>query len=153
MIKAVLIVCVGNICRSAVGERLLGGMLAASQPHIRVRSAGLHAVVGSPADPAAAETAADYGTSLEGHIARQFTAELGRESDLVLVMESSHKHRITSLFPELTGKIMLFDQWTGASGIHDPFRRSKEFHEQTYMKLEIAARAWAEKLAASRAGD
>mgnify|MGYP001473452635 CR=1 FL=1 len=67
-------------------------------------------------------------------------------ADLILVMEPAHKARIVSMSPELTGKLMLFDQWSGATGIQDPYRRSREFHEQTYLKLEAAAGSWAEKL-------
>ncbi|WP_111467678.1 hypothetical protein [Cereibacter changlensis] len=40
-------VCVGNICRSPVGERLL----AAELEGVTVGSAGLGALVGHPADP------------------------------------------------------------------------------------------------------
>ena len=146
MIKTILVVCIGNICRSAVGERLLAAALSGNQPPIGVSSAGLAAVTGHPADPTATEVAAAHGVSLEGHVARQFNSVLGRNSDLILVMEPAHKARIVSMSPELTGKLMLFDQWSGATGIQDPYRRSREFHEQTYLKLEAAAASWAEKL-------
>lgn len=146
MIKTILVVCVGNICRSAVGERLLAAALSGNQPPICVASAGLAAVTGNPADPTATEVAAAHGVSLEGHVARQFNSVLGRNSDLILVMEPAHKARIVSMSPELTGKLMLFDQWSGATGIQDPYRRSREFHEQAYLKLEAAAASWAEKL-------
>ena len=149
MFNNILIVCVGNICRSVVGERILAGKLNASHPHISVASAGLGAVVGHPADETAATVAAHHGTSVEGHIARQFTADLGRESDLILVMEPEHRRRITALYPELSGKVMLFDQWTGAQGIPDPYRKTPEFHEEVYLKIAAGASAWATKLGAS----
>ncbi len=46
MIKTVLIVCVGNICRSPMAE----GLLRQAMPELTVHSAGLEAVVGKPAD-------------------------------------------------------------------------------------------------------
>ncbi|TKA98127.1 low molecular weight phosphotyrosine protein phosphatase [Cereibacter changlensis] len=142
MFNSVLVVCVGNICRSPVGERLL----AAELEGITVGSAGLGALVGHPADPLASEVAAERGLSLEGHKGRQFTAELGREYDLILAMEPRHRAEIIRMAPQLSGKTMLFDQWTGARGIEDPFRRPRELHRQVQDQIARAAEAWVQKL-------
>lgn len=55
MIKTILVVCIGNICRSAVGERLLAAALSGNQSPIGVASAGLVALTGHPADPTATD--------------------------------------------------------------------------------------------------
>lgn len=149
MFNTILIVCVGNICRSAIAERILAEKLGDAQAQVTVKSAGLAAVAGHSADDAAATVAARHGTSVDGHIARQFTADLGRQSDLILVMEPDHKRWIATRYPSLSGKIMLFDQWTGGGGIADPYRKSIEFHEEIYKKIESAASAWAAKLSIS----
>ena len=93
MIKSVLVVCVGNICRSPTGERLFKRAL----PHLPVASAGLGALVGHAADKTATEVAAEKGLSLEGHEAQQLTASLCREYDLILVMEKRHIEQVLSL--------------------------------------------------------
>ena len=142
MIRSVLVVCVGNICRSPVGERLL----ARAHPGLTVRSAGLHAVVGSGADADAAAAAAEIGLALDGHVARQLTDDLGRAHDLILVMEPGHRAEIMRRFPELSGRTMLFDQWTGGNAIADPYRRSFEMHRATRDKIAAAAAAWAARL-------
>ena len=142
MIRNVLVVCVGNICRSPLGERLL----ARAAPHLVVTSAGIGAVVGSAADQTARDVAASHDVSLDGHISRQFTAEMGRAADLILVMEPGHKAQIARDTPQLSGKTMLFDHWTGAGGIADPYRRSAEFHELVFQKIESAAAEWLKKL-------
>ena len=67
--QKILVVCVGNICRSPVGERVLADRL----PHHQVSSAGIGALVGHGPDKTASDVAAARGVSLEGHIARQFT--------------------------------------------------------------------------------
>ncbi|MFA9231998.1 MAG: protein tyrosine phosphatase, partial [Microgenomates group bacterium] len=46
MFNSILVVCVGNICRSPVGERVLQAAL----PNLIVSSAGVAALVGNPAD-------------------------------------------------------------------------------------------------------
>jgi len=142
MIRSVLVVCVGNICRSPVGERLL----QAHAPNLHITSAGLGALVGKPADPTASEVAQSHGQSLEGHSARQFTPALGQAADLILVMEPGHKAQIAREAPHLSGKTMLYDHWSGASGIADPYQRSIQFHDSVFQQIETAAKAWAKRL-------
>ncbi|EEW24760.1 arsenate reductase/protein-tyrosine-phosphatase family protein [Rhodobacter ferrooxidans] len=142
MFSSVLVVCVGNICRSPAGERFLRARL----PGLTISSAGIGALVGHAADPTASEAAAARGVSLEGHVARQFTPELGASHDLILVMEPGHRAEIIRLAPQLSGKVMLFDQWTGAKGIADPYRLSRDFHDRVIDQIASAADAWAGKL-------
>ncbi|PRX28374.1 protein-tyrosine phosphatase [Meinhardsimonia xiamenensis] len=147
LFHSILVVCVGNICRSPVGERLLQARLAARGRALEVASAGIGALVGHPADETAARVAAAHGVDLSGHRGRQFTAELGAAHDLILVMEPWHRREIASLAPALAGRTMLFDEWTGKSGIPDPYRKPEAIHEATFRLLDEAASAWAERLA------
>lgn len=142
MIGSVLVVCVGNICRSPMGERLLARAL----PGVRVTSAGIAAVVGAGADETAAAAAAEIGLDLDGHVARQITAEIGAAHDLILVMEPGHRAEIARRFPQLSGKTMLFDHWTGAQGIADPYRKPVEAHRLARDRIAAAAQGWARKL-------
>ena len=143
MFNSVLVVCVGNICRSPVGERLLRQAL----PELDVTSAGIQALVGKPADKTASQVAAAHGLSLHGHEARQFTPALGTAHDLILVMEPGHKREIARIAQHLAGRVMLYDKWTSNSGIADPYLRSVEFHEKTFAALSEAAQGWADRLA------
>ena len=86
MFDSILIVCVGNICRSPIGERLLKELL----PHKDISSAGISALVGNSADAKAINVANAHGLSLNGHVARQLTTEMCRKSSLILVMERKH---------------------------------------------------------------
>ena len=143
MFNSVLVVCVGNICRSPVGERLLAREL----PAVRVTSAGLGAVVGSGADDVAMQVAATHGLSLDGHVARQVMEEIVGSQDLILVMEKSHKVDLVNRFPKVSGKTMLFGQWLdGYPDVPDPYKRPLEFHEKTFALLEKAASSWIERL-------
>ncbi len=144
MFSSVLVVCVANICRSPVGERLL----RQSCPDLRVESAGINALVGHAADEMSAEVAAAHGLSLEGHSARQFTSALAADFDLILTLEKGHKRVVGELAPEVTGKTMLLGQWMGQVDIADPYRRSREFYEEVYKQLECACDGWAAKLGA-----
>lgn len=81
----ILTVCVGNVCRSPLAERLLQQRLDEVAPgRAVVTSAGVGAVVGSGMDPAAAAELARLGGSADGFVARQVTGPILGGADLVL---------------------------------------------------------------------
>ncbi|PSW03853.1 protein tyrosine phosphatase [Photobacterium lipolyticum] len=142
MFNKILVVCVGNICRSPSGEYLLKKAL----PNKEIASAGVGALVGKPADKMASMVASEHGVSLEGHVAQQLNSDLCRDYDLILVMEKGHIEAVTNIAPEARGKTMLFGQWIGQKDIPDPYRQSKEAFDHAYGLIEQAADAWAKKL-------
>lgn len=147
MVRSVLVVCVGNICRSPVGERVLSSRLKERAAALSVRSAGIAALLGHSADETAAAIAAEHGIDMGGHLARQFTHEIGARHDLILAMEPGHRREIIKAAPDLSGRVMLFDHWRGGRGIADPYRRSRQFHEEVFALIDKAATAWATRLA------
>lgn len=142
MISSVLVVCIGNICRSPVGEALL----AKACPQLKVESAGLAAVVGHGADKTAQEVSGGALPRLAQHSARQFSSEIASEFDLILVMEKGHIAEIQRIAPEVSGKTMLYGQWIGQKDIPDPHRKSDEFHKIIFEMLSEAGGKWAPKL-------
>ena len=144
MFDSILVVCTGNICRSPIGERFLRRTL----PNKKVDSAGTGALVGHSADESAIRIAEKHGLSLAGHKGRQFTSSLGRQYDLILVMEKCHLEQIGRVAPEARGKTMLFGQWLNQREIPDPYRKSDEAFASVYQLIEIAGLRWVEKLGA-----
>ncbi|MEE9453663.1 MAG: low molecular weight phosphotyrosine protein phosphatase [Paracoccaceae bacterium] len=142
MISSVLVVCVANICRSPVGERLL----AQACPDLRVQSAGISALVGHGADKDVISVAAQHGLSLEGHVSRQFTSEIAADFDLILTLEKGHMRVVAEQAPAVSGKTMLFGQWLGQADIADPYMKSHDFHVAVFEEIRDAAQAWAAKL-------
>lgn len=142
MFDKILVVCVGNICRSPSGEFLLKKIL----PKKTIASAGVGALVGKAADKLACEVALENDLSLAGHQAQQLTSALCREYDLILVMEQGHIGAVTSIAPEARGKTMLLSHWTGKNDIPDPYRQSKEAFDHAYKLINQSCEAWAKKL-------
>lgn len=146
MFNNILVVCVGNICRSPTGERVLQSLLT----NKKVASAGIAAensrLVGKPADAMAIEVAAEHGVNVQAHQSQQLTPQLCAQYDLILVMEKGHMEALTSIAPEARGKTMLFAQWIGQQDIPDPYRQSKEAFEHAFKLIEASAAAWAKKL-------
>lgn len=136
--QSILVVCTGNICRSPVGERLLRSRL----PDMKVDSAGIAALTGEAADPVMAETAREYGLSLEGHCAKQLTPLMCREYDLILAMEQNHIEAVTRLAMESRGKTFLFGYWLQQMEIADPYRRGRDISGVIFQQLFSAAEEW-----------
>ncbi|MGU9865505.1 MULTISPECIES: low molecular weight protein-tyrosine-phosphatase Wzb [Kluyvera] len=146
MFNKILVVCVGNICRSPTAERLLRRHL----PAVTVESAGLGALVGKAADERAASVAAVHDISLDGHCARQVSGRMCREYDLILAMERRHVATLHEIAPEMRGKVMLFGHWDDEREIPDPYRKSREAFEAVYQLLDRSASQWAQALKAQQ---
>lgn len=142
MFNNILVVCMGNICRSPTGERLLQHYF----PEKTVHSAGIIAKNDMPAYDSAIRIAEQHQLSLENHQSRRLTSELCKKNDLILVMENDHIAKIHQQFPETRGKVMLFGQWINKTEIPDPHKRSDEMFEHVYQLMEKAAIAWQGKI-------
>lgn len=142
MFNSILVVCTGNICRSPIGERLLRQAF----PQKKIDSAGVGALIGHAADDSAIAVSVKNDLSLDGHKGQQFTGTLGRQYDLILVMEKHHIEQVTKIAPEARGKTMLIGHWLGAKEIPDPYRQSMEAFEFVYQLLDQACNSWARKL-------
>lgn len=142
MFDSILVVCMGNICRSPTGEAMLQSFL----PNKRVDSAGITALVGKRADQMAISVARKHGLDIENHIAKQFTASMAVNYELILVMEKEHISKLTSIAPESRGKIMLFGHWLNGVDIPDPYKKSRDAFEYVYNLIESSANQWAAKI-------
>ncbi|UPG87764.1 low molecular weight phosphotyrosine protein phosphatase [Luteibacter aegosomatis] len=139
MFERILIVCVGNICRSPTAEYVLRHRLG---DRARIGSAGLSAMVGYPVEPTALALLREHGIDGEAHRARQLDARLLRESDLVLAMERSHVDTIRRLAPESSGKVSMMDRWLGGKGIPDPYRQQRRAFEHVYELIDESVNSW-----------
>jgi protein-tyrosine phosphatase len=97
---SIALVCLGNICRSAMAEAVLRHKLqeAGLDDMVEVRSSGTgdwH--VGEPMDDRAAATLARHGYDPSKHRAEQFDATWFAAHDVVLVMDSGNLHEVTAL--------------------------------------------------------
>jgi protein-tyrosine phosphatase len=99
----VLLVCTGNICRSALAERLgrayLYEVLGDRTGLVRLVSAGTQAVVGSAMHPDSALVLRGFGAEAGDFRAQQLTEALAADADLVLAMTRSHRRDVLRLAP------------------------------------------------------
>jgi protein-tyrosine phosphatase len=144
----VLIVCVGNICRSPTAEHLLRQALHDSD--VNVSSAGLAALIDHPLDSHALATLSQHGQQPAPHRARQLTPRLLQESDLVLVMEQKHLRDIYRRSPESRGKTFLLGKWQHEREVPDPYQQGVAAFSHAYALIEEAVAAWSKYLLCSR---
>jgi protein-tyrosine phosphatase len=144
LFKKILVVCVGNICRSPTAELLLRNALATS--NIAVTSAGLSARVGESMEPAARQVLEAQGPSAQGFKARQITADIVNESDLILVMEKQHVKHVLKMASHARGKVFLLGKWQGEREIHDPYRQGNAAFIHAHALIEEAVCSWAQRL-------
>jgi protein-tyrosine-phosphatase len=105
--RSVLIVCHGNIIRSAFAERLLRRALE-SCTGPTITSAGLYAIPGNPPHQHALLTARSRAIELDGHTASPLSRERIAASDLILVMDVWQLVELLRRFPEARQKTFLF---------------------------------------------
>ncbi|MBT2373316.1 low molecular weight protein-tyrosine-phosphatase [Pseudomonas fluorescens] len=144
MFRNILVVCVGNICRSPTAEMLLREALATST--IAVTSAGLSARVGESMEPAARQVLEARGHSAQAFKARQITPDIVNESDLILVMEKEHVKQVLKIASHARGKVFLLGKWQGDREIQDPYRQGKAAFIHAHALIEDAVCSWAQRL-------
>lgn len=140
MFEHILVVCIGNICRSPVAEALLKQGLAGSGKQIS--SAGIAAMVGYGADPGSMALMAAKGLDLSLHKARQLDRTMLAQAELILVMEQSHIEVITKMAPEARGKTMLLGKWDNATEVPDPYKKSTEAFVYAVKHIEQGVNSW-----------
>jgi protein-tyrosine phosphatase len=144
MIKNILVVCVGNICRSPMAEALLRRELAGT-PGIKVHSAGLAAMVDNPAQPHAQALMRAMGLDISGHRARQLGPNLLKEAQLVLVMEAAHKAGVNAIDRTSRGKIYRLGEWRDLD-IQDPYGRPREDYEHALTLIKVGVADWVNRI-------
>ncbi len=144
LFKRIMIVCIGNICRSPTAEHLMRVALAPSD--IVVSSAGLSAVKNKPIEATAGLVLEEHGHIAPEHSGTQLTAAAINESDLILVMEQHHIGGVLSISPEARGKVFLLGKWQDNREINDPYRQGKPAFVHAYALIDAAVNAWAQRI-------
>ena len=145
MINNILLVCVGNICRSPMAEGLFKHYVVSQKLLVNISSAGTNACVGEAAHPIAQQLMLEKGIKISDHRARQITQKLVLASDLILVMEETQLQSVMINFPFAQGRVHTLGKWSQFE-ILDPLYRSKAEFETGLKLMEQGIGEWQSKL-------
>ena len=134
----ILFVCSGNTCRSPLAEAITQRIVSdAGRDDIHVSSAGTNAWDGSPASDGALLVGMERGLDLSSHRSRQLTPEILADTDLVLVMATSHLSRVKELAPMANAQLLTaFTSGSEGYAVQDPFGGDLAAYRETFDNLE-----------------
>lgn len=139
-----LLVCLGNICRSPAAVAAVREAAGAAGVEIEVDSAGLgpwH--VGDPPHPQIREAGKRAGLAIAG-TARQVRSATELEGyDLILAMDRANLAQLRQLAPHLTDRIHLFrsfDPDADSDEVPDPYGLGDPAYDETVAIVRAAAR-------------
>ena len=139
----VVFVCLGNICRSPMAERVAERAAAdAGLTDVEFSSAGtISEEFDDPMDRRAAAVLEERGYRFHDHMARRITAAEIESADLVVAMEDSHVRSVLKLAPDPSKVSLLTDFDPAAepgSGVPDPYFGSDTGFYDTLAAIEAA---------------
>ena len=137
----ILVVCVGNICRSPMAEALL----KQRYPHKNIDSAGVGALAGHSADPAALEIMAGQEIDITNHVAKQIDEGLAKKADLIFTMSDSQTKWIEERWPFCRGKTFKLGHWQDKD-IADPYKHEMSAFQTAYQDIVVSLEQWADKI-------
>lgn len=137
----ILVVCVGNICRSPMAETLLKHRF----PNKTIDSAGVGALVGHPADPAVLEIMSKQQMDINNHVAKQVDEDLVKKADLIFTMSDGQTKWIEERWPFCRGKTFKLGHWIDKD-IADPYKQDISAFETAYQDIVDSIEQWANKL-------
>jgi len=140
--KNMLFVCTGNSCRSVMAGALLKKKLKErNRQDVEVSSAGIMMLNGLGATPETGELLKREGIDVSEHHSQAVTKELIGKSDLILVMEKAHEHKLLQLAPEAKNRVFLLKEFARINGeldIRDPIGKPIEFYAQIFAIIKEA---------------
>ncbi|HRZ43068.1 MAG TPA: low molecular weight protein-tyrosine-phosphatase, partial [Bacteroidales bacterium] len=140
--KRILMVCLGNICRSPMAEGILKKRIAASGIQALVDSAGTSAWhQGEAPDERAIEICLKYGTDIRKQRSRPFTRDDFSRFDMILAMDRENRRNVLALArtPEERSKVSLIMELVHPGReveVPDPWYGNGDGFERVYRMLD-----------------
>ncbi|CAM2997619.1 protein-tyrosine-phosphatase [Vibrio neptunius] len=139
-LPSILVVCMGNICRSPLAEVVLKTKAQQRGIVVNIASAGtIRDQVGNSPDKQVQALADKYGYSLNGLTATQVKKEDFSHYDMVLAADRANLAALYDLCPrEYRNKLALFLSYSDIdeNEIPDPYKGSRIRHQKVFELIE-----------------
>ena len=145
----VLMVCLGNICRSPLAEGILKSKVDSDSVFVdSAGTAGYH--VGNPPDERSIAVARKHGLGIDDQKCRKFSKQDFSEFDHIYVMDRSNFSDVASLAKNQEEaskvKLLLSEVEVGIQEVPDPYYGGNDGFENVYQMIDRACEAIAKKL-------
>ena len=148
----ILMVCLGNICRSPLAEGILRSKLEYIFPQLYIDSAGtigMHA--GEAPDHRSIKVASIHGIDISKQKSRMFLIDDFNKFDFIFAMDQSNKRDINSLTTnkldhEKVHLFLEFANYKQGSEVPDPYYGGPKEFEEVYQLIDKAAEVIAKKM-------
>lgn len=143
MMKKIMFVCHGNICRSPMAEFVMKSLAAKVGAKLHIESSATsREEIGNSIYPPAANILSLHGIDSAGHHARQFTVDNYNNFDMVVVMEDYNRRNLLRLIGcDCEGKVWKLLDFVGdepqpcsGADISDPWYHGN--FDKTYKEIE-----------------
>ena len=146
----ILMVCLGNICRSPLAEGILRSKI--SEKHIVASAGTISFHEGSPPDKRSTKIAKEYGVDISHQRANYFTEKHLEDFDKIFCMDLKNLEDVLSKAKseEQRNKVSLIMEEVGVLSdekieVPDPYYGDMSDFEKVYQMLDQACEAIAEK--------
>ena len=136
-IQNILVVCIGNICRSPMAEYLL----KQQYPQLHIESAGISGRSGHAADEKAQHCMQRLGIDMQPHCAKKLNLELIKKADLILVMSQNQQKHIEHTWPFSKGKTFRLGHWQDKN-VPDPYQHDQTVFDETCILIQNCIADW-----------
>ncbi|WBU89420.1 low molecular weight protein-tyrosine-phosphatase [Cellulophaga omnivescoria] len=137
----ILMVCLGNICRSPLAEGILKNKVNPNTVFVdSAGTAGYH--IGNAPDPRSIAVANKYGIDISKQVCRKFTVEDFNNFTTIFVMDNSNYNNVIALAqsPEHKNKVKLLLNFgdTKITEVPDPYYGGDQGFENVYNLIDQA---------------
>ncbi|KAI0068310.1 phosphotyrosine protein phosphatases I [Artomyces pyxidatus] len=148
MAPKVLIVCLGNICRSPIGEAVLRHVASERGVDLTVDSAGTAGYhVGEEPDERALAVCAKHAVAID-HAARQVNQADFRKFTHILAADEANLRNLLHMQPsDSTAQVKLWGSYADGKPINDPYYGSNKDFQETYRQCLDLSNAFLDDLA------
>ena len=108
-------------------------------------SAGLGALIGSPADPEAVRLMQTRDIDITAKRATQITRQMCLDADMVLVMDAEQRRRLEALYPQVRGRVMTLGHHAGTD-IPDPYRQGEAAFREALAQIDQGVAEWLQRI-------
>jgi protein-tyrosine phosphatase len=136
--EKILFICTANVCRSPMAQTIFSALAGDEGLLYKVESAGTAALEGRSMAPNAVAALEEVGIYAEPHSARQVTAEMLDEAELVLAMTPQHVAVLRRLGGAPARGIQALPEYAAGlsgEGIPDPYGLTMTAYRSTLRQL------------------